>query len=234
MSPSRVAYPRAETAARANNELRSLRRLNLACFPQRARGFRLHIGGAPTLRVTAACPHPPFGAAKAAVLLCNSMPDVAVRPIRGDEGSTFLDIHSQSVHGLASEAYPPDVISAWAFPPTPENLAQFLENAEDEIRLIAELDGRPVGIGALVLRNSELRACYVMPDAARRHVGTAIVEEIERIARENALEYLELLSSTNAEPFYAALGYDVISRGEHVLRSGKRMTAIKMRKVLSA
>jgi putative acetyltransferase len=162
------------------------------------------------------------------------MPHVAVRRIRGDEGSTFLDIHSQSVHGLAREAYPPDVISAWAFPPTPENLRQFLQNTDDEIRLIAELDGRPVGIGALVLRNSELRACYVMPDAARRHVGTAIVEEIERIARENALEYLELLSSTNAEPFYTALGYDVIGRGEHVLRSGKRMTAIKMRKVLSA
>jgi putative acetyltransferase len=89
------------------------------------------------------------------------MPHVAVRPIRGDEGSTFLDIHSRSVHGLASEAYPPDVISAWAFPPTPENLQQFLENC-----------------------NSELRACYVMPDAARKHVGTAIVEEIERIARE--------------------------------------------------
>jgi hypothetical protein len=37
----------------------------------------------------------------------------------------------------------------------------------------------------------------------------------------------------NAEPFYAALGYEAGERGDHILRSGLRMAAVKMRKVLT-
>ena len=158
---------------------------------------------------------------------------IAIRLIRADEGHTFLDIQSRSVRGLAIDAYPPDVIAAWAQSPTPENLRRLAENQDEEIRLIAELDGAPVGLGVLVLRNSELRACYVVPEAARKGVGTAIVNEIERIARTNNLAYLELEASVNAEPFYAVLGYDAIGRGEHTLRSGEGMAAVKMRKLLT-
>ena len=45
---------------------------------------------------------------------------------------------------------------------------------------------------------------------------------------------LELDASLNAEPFYAALGYEAVERGEHVLRSGLRMAAVKMRKNLKS
>jgi putative acetyltransferase len=160
-------------------------------------------------------------------------PHIAIRLMRPDEGQTFLDIHSRSVHGLASGAYPRNVIEAWAQPPTAENLRRLSENADQEIRLIAELDGVPVGIGALVLRESELRACYVTPDAARKGVGTAIVKEIERIASANNVTCLVLEASVNAETFYRAMGYVVISRGEHMLRSGDKMAAVKMHKLLT-
>ena len=98
---------------------------------------------------------------------------------------------------------------------------------------MAEIDGQCVGIGAIVVGNSELRACYVAPGAARRGVGSALVAEIERIAREHGLLYLRLESSLSAEPFYEALGYRVEERGEHVLGSGVAMAAIKMRKQLA-
>jgi putative acetyltransferase len=39
-----------------------------------------------------------------------------------------------------------------------------------------------VGIGELRVATSELRACYVSPDATRKGVGSAIIREIERIA----------------------------------------------------
>jgi putative acetyltransferase len=111
-------------------------------------------------------------------------------------------------------------------------VAFFRVNHDSEIRLVAELDGELVGIGALVLAESELRACYVVPDAARRGVGSALVAEIERTARHHRLTHLELLSSLTAEPFYRALGYEVEGRVEHVLGSGGRMAAVKMRKTL--
>jgi hypothetical protein len=59
-----------------------------------------------------------------------------------------------------------------------------------------------------------------------------LVREIERLAREQGVTHLELAASLNAEPFYAALGYQVSGRCEVVLRNGHRMRAIGMRKDL--
>jgi putative acetyltransferase len=156
---------------------------------------------------------------------------VLVRPLHGDEARRFLEIHHESVRGLAAKDYPAAVIEAWApLPITDERLQRFLQNRDDEIRLIAEIDGEPVGIGALVVGNSELRACYVLPGAARRGVGAAIVREIERIARAHGLACLQLESSVTAEPFYTALGYRVEHRGEHRIARDVSMDAVRMRK----
>jgi putative acetyltransferase len=160
---------------------------------------------------------------------------VVVRPMRDDEAQTFLEIHGRSVRGLAAAHYPADVIVAWAGPAaiTDNTVRGFLLNRDGETRLIAELDGVSAGLGALVVANAELRACYVVPEAARRGVGSALVKEMERIARDHGLRHLELHASVNAEPFYTALGYEALERGDHVLRSGLRMAAVKMRKALS-
>jgi putative acetyltransferase len=144
----------------------------------------------------------------------------------------FLDLHARSIRGLAAGHYPPAVIDAWTVPQTEATLAGFVQNVESEIRLIAEIDGEPVGLGALVVANSELRACYVVPEAARKGVGTAVVDAIERIAREHGVTEIELLASLNAEPFYAALGYESLGRTELPMR-GESMAAVKMKKRLA-
>ena len=104
--------------------------------------------------------------------------------------------------------------------------------AEEILYIIAELDGEPVGLGALVIASEELRACYVEPKAARKGVGTALVREIERIAEQSGLQRLELLASVNAESFYTFLGYQADRRTEHVLSTGVSMAAVKMAKTL--
>jgi putative acetyltransferase len=159
---------------------------------------------------------------------------IVVRLLREDEGRTYLEIVNSAIRGIASHAYPAHVVDAWVHPITDRSLAALSANADKEIRLIAEVDGVPVGIGALVLADSELRACYVSPACARRGCGSAIVKEIERIARENHLTHLELIASINAEPFYAAHGYQVCERREHVLRGGVRMAAVAMTKSLDS
>ena len=158
------------------------------------------------------------------------MPAV-IRDLRHGEERLFLELHAQSIRGLAAGHYPPEVIDAWCVAPTEENLARFITNAEHERRLFAELDGKVVGLAALVLEGLELRACYVLPEAARKGVGTALVREMERLAAAEQLDHLELLSSINAEPFYAALGYESGGSTEHNLR-GHPMAAVKMSKRL--
>jgi putative acetyltransferase len=155
---------------------------------------------------------------------------ITVRAMRVDEARRFLEIHHDAVRGLAANDYPPAVIDAWAPPTTDERLQLFLQNRDNEVRLMAEMDREAVGIGALVVANSELRACYVLPSAGGRGVGAAIVNEIERIARDHGLRELHLESSVTAEPFYAALGYSVERRGELRIAPGVSMSAITMRK----
>jgi hypothetical protein len=67
-----------------------------------------------------------------------------------------------------------------------ESVRNLILNRDPEIRLLAEPDGSPVGIEALVLERSELRACYVSPYSARQSCGSALVRETERRASPRA------------------------------------------------
>jgi putative acetyltransferase len=160
------------------------------------------------------------------------MTAVCVRPLRAGEERRYLSIVNHAIRALASSHYSPDAIAGWVVPESDENLQELRLNPDREIRLLAELDGLPVGTGALVVERCELRACYVSPEAARRGCGRALVQHIERIAREHGLTRLEVASSVNAEPFYASLGYQVRERSEVVLRNGHRLAAVKMEKIL--
>ena len=128
--------------------------------------------------------------------------------------------------------YCQDDIEDWVVPPTEENLQRLALNVDREIRFIAELDGRPVGIGALVLEESELRAVYVSSEGARHGCGSALVHEIERTARDNGVARFTLFASLNAEQFYAGLGYRAMARTEVVLPNDHRMVGIQMEKDL--
>ena len=129
--------------------------------------------------------------------------------------------------------YPLAVIEAWApMPVTEEATDRVRANRDNEYRLIAEIDGQVVGIGALLVESSELRACYVAPAAGRRGVGSGLVHEIERATRERGLSVLELDFSITAETFYRKQGYEVRERSEHTLHNGQPMACVKMRKLL--
>jgi hypothetical protein len=84
-----------------------------------------------------------------------------VREMRPEDARRFLEIHHAAVRGIAAKDYPATVVEAWARPITDQVIERFLANRDRELRLVAEIDGQPVGIGAIVVSNSELRACYV-------------------------------------------------------------------------
>ena len=158
---------------------------------------------------------------------------LTVREMRAADARAFLEVHHAAVRGIAAKDYPPDVIEAWApLPLTRRLIAGVRANRDGEYRLIAEIDGLVVGIAALVAGNNELRACYVAPQACRKGVGSALMREIERAAREQGAAFLETDSSLTAAPFYAGRGYQILGYGEHILPNGRRMSCAKMRKDL--
>jgi putative acetyltransferase len=156
-----------------------------------------------------------------------------IRAIRPEDARAFLEVHHAAVRGLASKDYSSEVIETWApMPKTTQNVGAVQSNPDGEYRLVAEIDGRLVGISCIVAEKNELRACYVSPSASRRGVGSALLREIERAAREQGSTYLDAESSLTAAPFYKRNGYLVRERGEHVLQNGQRMACIKMRKAI--
>jgi putative acetyltransferase len=156
-----------------------------------------------------------------------------IREMRPDDARAFLEAHLAAVRSLAAGDYSQEVIDAWApLPILDQHVEKVRSNPDGELRLIAEFGGRVVGIGCLIARIRELRACYVAPEASRRGVGSAIVAATERVARERGAAHLDVDSSITAEPFYAALGYEARGHGEHTLANGRRMACVKMRKRL--
>jgi putative acetyltransferase len=158
---------------------------------------------------------------------------IQVRPVRHEDACSFIEVRNAAVRGIAGKDYPSAVIDAWARSPiTTAAIENFLANPDKETRLVAEYNSVIAGIGSLVIEKNELRACYVLPSAARNGVGSAIIREIERIASENGVSFLQMDSSLTAESFYKALGYEVLEYGEHVLSTGPRMACVRMRKLL--
>ena len=89
-----------------------------------------------------------------------------------DDARALLEVHHMAVRELAAADYPTDVIHAWAPLPITDKDVEFVRlNADREYRLVAEFDGKIVGVGCLVPANSELRACYVASDPQGRRVG---------------------------------------------------------------
>lgn len=158
-----------------------------------------------------------------------------IREMQKTDARAFLEIHNAAVRGIAAQDYSTAVIEAWApLPITDSRVQRVVCNPDGEYRLIAEIEGRAVGIGALVTKGSELRACYVHPIVGRKGVGSSLLLELELIAAGLGLRSLNLDSSLTAERFYRSHGYVVVGREQHMLSGEVPMACVKMRKDLAA
>ena len=165
------------------------------------------------------------------------MMTISIRQAIRDEWLDVLKIHRRAIHETAAADYPPEVLRAWGSPLNEEDMprmrAEFDAKREHgHIVLVAEVNGCLAGFGELKPERNELVALYVNPDFSRQGVGSAILGELERVARENELSYLQMDASLTAVPFYEVHGFHALGRGTHRLRNGMQMDCVHMRKDL--
>lgn len=158
------------------------------------------------------------------------MQELAVKLASDADAGVYLETLNSSIKNVAANHYSADVIKSWVASIDDKQLGEFVKNSDQEVRVLAVLAGEVVGIGAIVYSLCELRACYVLPSALRRGVGTAIVRALEQMAQAEGVSHLQLHATTIAEPFYRALGYATIEPVEHITRGGHAMQAFSMRK----
>ncbi len=152
-----------------------------------------------------------------------------IRPyVSKEDAKIFADIHYRSVHDLDFVYYSQEILDNWSSVVDEKRIQQIITTEDEEMRVIAEWNGKPVGLGCVVPKLSELRGCYVRGNYNNKGIGKAVIQALEEIAIENGCLSLSLDSSLNAYEFYKKCGYDMIEKSFHTLPSGAKIECYKM------
>jgi predicted GNAT family N-acyltransferase len=94
--------------------------------------------------------------------------------------------------------------------PEEEEIDQF---EEDAVHFVSYQEGAPVAAGRFRVVDGfgKVERICVLKEARNTGAGKAIMREIEVYAQKKALHKLKLNAQTHAIPFYANLGYEVVS-----------------------
>ena len=161
---------------------------------------------------------------------------ISVRPAERDDWPEVLRIQRRAIHEIAAADYSIEMLNAWGGAPiTDQYITKMLIEFDTKfehghIVIVAEVNGDLAGFGEIVPKTNELLAVYVNPDFERRGVGSAILWELERLAKKVKLTHLKMNASLTAAPFYKTHGFKSLGRDVHNLRSGDQITCVKMRK----
>jgi len=150
-----------------------------------------------------------------------------------EDARGILEAHHSAVHETAAKDYPLEILRCWSPAVTTDRIDQYVRSAlPNETTVVAEVKGRVAGFGVIVESHNELRAVYVAAEFGNRGVGSALLQELERMAREKGCGELHMDSSLTASPFYRRHGYEELGRADHALSTGEKMACVRMRKVL--
>lgn len=157
-----------------------------------------------------------------------------VREATPEDAEAVREVHADSIHGLGTEAYSEEQVKAWAAGCESADYAVAIESVGR--RFVVAGSGEEIhGFGTLSFDapeeyeesvDGEVTGVYVRPSVAREGVGSAILDDLEREARERGLLSLGLSESLNAVPFYEARGYERVRERRHEF-SADRSTSVE-------
>jgi len=138
-------------------------------------------------------------------------------------------MHRESIRILCSEHYDACLLAGWIELLSPEIYASALA---EKWMIVAEEEGKIVGMGILDPGQRRIAALYVAPGFHGQGVGTRLLAALEKAALDEGADHLELGSTLNACGFYRRHGYLEESRDFHELPNGIRLECIRMKKIL--
>lgn len=152
---------------------------------------------------------------------------IAIRPCKGTESDTILDIYNRSVREIAARDYTPAQIAAWA--PEHGDMRAFAARLLAKPTFIAEIDGRAAGFCDLE-DDGHIDLFFVHPDFQRCGVGRALLAHIEARAKQIGLARLYAEVSITARPFFERYGFRVLAKQTVEIR-GQSLRNYRMEKL---
>ena len=159
---------------------------------------------------------------------------IKIRIATLNDAKSILKVHYDAVHKIASKDYSREILDDWSAPVTDKRINDTKKKLQAGriTFVVAEINGEIIGFGAIVPKDYEIRAVYVLPKAKRKGVGTALLRKLEGIAKQNNIKKLNLESSITAEKFYNKSGYKSLRYWDFILKTGRMMKSVKMSKKL--
>lgn len=153
----------------------------------------------------------------------------AVRTAVPSDAPAIGRIHRESIRTLCRSHYTAEQIEDWSARPSPEKYLPAIESGDALVGVEGE---QILGFCLFDRHPAAIRVLYVSPDAARKGVGTALVRETERRLAGDGARELHVLSTLNAVPFYAALGFVAGEESRHPMPDGFALPCRRMAKWL--
>lgn len=136
--------------------------------------------------------------------------DCTIRPALEDDAADISAVILRALRETNANDYTDEIIARIERSFSPDAVRQQITK---RTVFVASIGSRVVGTASL--DGSVVRTVFIAPDVQARGVGTQLMAEIERAARERSVASLTVLSSITAETFYAWLGFDAVRDNYH-------------------
>lgn len=152
-----------------------------------------------------------------------------IRPLAPGDPPALHAIFFRAVREGAAAAYSDAQRAAWAA--DPEMPADWPRRLADQVTVVAEAAGRPIGFMTLG-RDGHLDLAYVLPEAMGTGVAAALHDRLLAEAEKLGLARLDTEASHLARRFFARQGWTVIAE-QQIERRGQTLTNFRMEKRLA-
>lgn len=155
---------------------------------------------------------------------------VRIRKYRSGDGRHMAGIFRAAVEQTGRRGYSKEQVRAWA--ENGPDAEDFVERSADGRTLLVAVDehDNPVAYGDLE-QDGHIDHLFCHPGAGRTGMGSALCDEIERLAREMKLPRLYVEASEIARPLFERKGFRVVGRRDFEVR-GVPIHNYAMEKVL--
>lgn len=147
-----------------------------------------------------------------------------------EDAQVAFDIRLQAIRTQCIGAYTREQMMLWTRGKAEDGYGVLM----DKLFYLGCIQGEPVATGMLDLDNNEVGALFVLPEFTGRGYGKAMLDHLERVARELEIETLVLDATLNAATFYRTCGYVGEQQAIYHSPSGLALACIPMTKRLSA
>ena len=137
-----------------------------------------------------------------------------------------FDIRRAAIRSQCIGAYTAEHMALWTRGKAEDGYSALMEKPF----YLGWLNGEPIATGMLDPDNHEVGALFVLPAFTGRGYGKAMLDHLEQVARELAIEEVVLDATLNAASFYRACGYVGDEQAIYHSPSGLQLACIPMKK----